>query len=39
VREAGGVRVTAYGPEGAELDADEIARCNGEAPATQEARN
>lgn len=39
VREAGGVRVVSYGSEGRELSADEIARCNGEASATQEARN
>ncbi|MBL8544703.1 MAG: hypothetical protein JNJ63_12925 [Hyphomonadaceae bacterium] len=31
-----GARVVAYGPEGAQLSADEIARCNGE---TQQARN
>jgi tRNA C32,U32 (ribose-2'-O)-methylase TrmJ len=37
VREAGQA-VTAYGPEGAGLNADEIARCNGQT-ATQEARN
>lgn len=34
-----GARVTAYGPEGAELTADEIARCNGDTAATQQARN
>jgi hypothetical protein len=39
VREAGGVRVTSYGTDGRELSADEIARCNGEAPITQQARN
>lgn len=33
-----GVRITAYGPAGEELDAAEIARCNGES-ATQQARN
>jgi hypothetical protein len=38
VREAGQA-VTAYGPEGGELNAEEIARCNGETGATQEARN
>lgn len=37
VREAG-QRVVAYGPEGAELSAEEIARCNGET-ATQQAQN
>lgn len=30
VREAGGARVISYGPEGSELTADEIARCNGD---------
>ncbi len=40
LREAGdGVRITAYGPEGGELNADEIARCNWDAPATQQAQN
>lgn len=34
-----GARVTAYGAESRELSADELARCNGDAPATQEARN
>lgn len=34
-----GARVTAYGPEGDQLTADEIARCNGEDGATQQARN
>lgn len=34
-----GARVLAYGPEGRELNADEIARCNGEAPATVQAAN
>lgn len=38
VREAGGVRVTAYGPEGGELTAEELARCNGEVQ-TQQAAN
>ena len=38
VREAG-ARVSAYGPEGDELTADEIARCNGETPVTQQAQN
>ena len=38
VRESG-ARVTAYGSEGDELSADEIARCNGERPATQQAAN
>jgi hypothetical protein len=37
VREAG-VRVTSYGPEGDELTAEELARCNGETP-TQQAAN
>lgn len=37
VRESG-ARVVAYGPEGGELSADEIARCNGETT-TQQARN
>lgn len=37
VRESG-ARVTAYGPEGSELTADEIARCNGDT-VTQQARN
>jgi hypothetical protein len=36
VREAG-VRVAAYGPEGGELSADELARCNGETPTVQAA--
>lgn len=36
-REVGG-RIVAYGPEGGELSADEIARCNGNAEVTQ-ARN
>ncbi len=34
-----GARVVAYGPAGNELSADEIARCNGDASATVEARN
>lgn len=34
VRETG-ARVVAYGPEGGELTADEIARCNGETLQTQ----
>ncbi len=38
VRQAGDVQVLAYGPEGAQLSADEIARCNG-ASATQAAQN
>ena len=38
VRESG-VRVTAYGTAGDELTADEIARCNGETPTTQQAAN
>lgn len=39
VREAGGVRVVAYGTEGDELSADELARCNGDtsSQATQAA--
>lgn len=37
--QAGDVRVISYGPEGAQLSADEIARCNGETPATQQASN
>lgn len=36
VREAG-ARVTAYGPEGGELSADELQRCNGDAPTVQAA--
>lgn len=39
VRQAGDVRVIAYGSENRELTAEEIARCNGEAPATQQAQN
>lgn len=40
IREAGGdVRVVSYGTEGRELSADEIARCNGETVATQQAQN
>jgi hypothetical protein len=38
VRELG-ARVTAYGPDGDELTAEEIARCNGDATVTQQARN
>jgi hypothetical protein len=34
-----GARVTAYGAEGAELNADEIARCNGDNQPSQQARN
>ena len=35
-----GARVVAYGPEGGELSADELARCNGDAaPVTQQAAN
>lgn len=34
-----GVRITAYGPDDEPLTADELARCNGDAPATQQARN
>jgi hypothetical protein len=34
VRESG-ARVVSYGPEGGELSADELARCNGEEPALQ----
>lgn len=37
VRESG-ARVISYGPEGSELSADEIARCNGDAN-TLQARN
>lgn len=36
VREAG-VRVIAYGPEGGELTADELARCNGDTATLQAA--
>jgi hypothetical protein len=39
VREAGDVRIVSYGTEGRELSADEIARCNGETVATQQAQN
>jgi hypothetical protein len=35
VREAGGVRVTSYGPEGSELNAEEIARCTGDSAPLQ----
>ncbi|HYD86522.1 MAG TPA: hypothetical protein VEA80_03540 [Vitreimonas sp.] len=40
-RELGGARILAYGPEGGELTADELARCNGDAaPAvTHQAQN
>lgn len=38
VHEAG-ARVISYGPEASPLSADEIARCNGDAPATQQAVN
>jgi hypothetical protein len=38
VRESG-ARVVAYGPAGDELSAEEIARCNGEAQVTHQARN
>ena len=38
VRESG-ARVVAYGPEGGELSADDIASCNGETPATLQAAN
>jgi hypothetical protein len=38
VREAD-ARVTAYGTEGNELSADEIARCNGDQPAALQAQN
>ena len=38
VREAG-APVTSFGSPNEELSADELARCNGEAPSTQEARN
>lgn len=38
VRELGS-RVTAYGPQDNELTEDEIARCNGVAPAAQHAEN
>ena len=39
VREAGDVRVIAYGPEGSQLSADELARCNGDNVQTQQAQN
>jgi hypothetical protein len=39
VREAGDVRITSYGTDGRELSADEIARCNGDTVATQQAQN
>jgi hypothetical protein len=38
VRETGG-RVLAYGNETRQLTADELARCNGESAATQQAAN
>lgn len=38
VREAG-LRVVAYGPEAQPLSAEDLARCNGEEPATQQASN
>lgn len=38
VRETG-ARVLAYGTEAQQLTADEIARCNGESSATQQASN
>jgi hypothetical protein len=37
--EAGDVRVVSYGTEGRELSAEEIARCNGDGAATQQAQN
>lgn len=37
IRQAGDVRVVAYGPQGSQLSSDEIARCNGET-ATQQAQ-
>lgn len=37
-RELGGARVLAYGPEGEELTAEELARCNNDS-STQQARN
>ncbi len=39
LRQAGDVRIVSYGTEARELSADEIARCNGEAPTTQQAQN
>lgn len=36
--QAGGVQVLSYGAEGAQLSADEIARCNGQS-VTQQANN
>jgi hypothetical protein len=33
------VRITAYGSETRQLSADELSRCNGDAPAVQQARN
>jgi len=38
LREAGTVRIVAYGSEGRELTAEELARCNGE-NTTQQAQN
>lgn len=38
-RELGGARITAYGSDQQALTADELARCNGEAAATQQASN
>lgn len=39
VHQAGDVRVTAYGSDGDQLSADELARCNGDETPTQQARN
>ncbi len=39
IRQAGDVRIVSYGPEGGELSADEIARCNRDAAPTQQAQN
>ncbi len=39
VRQAGDVRIASYGSEDRELSADEVARCNGDASATQQAEN
>jgi len=39
IRQAGDVRVVSYGPEGSQLSADEIARCNGDTVQTQQAQN
>jgi hypothetical protein len=38
VHQAGDVQILSYGPEGAQLSADEIARCNGQS-VTQQASN